>query len=439
MIQINTVKEGESGKDIIANGIGTDEKVLDGKVLVLYNAPETGTMAITKVWNDGEEDRDPASLNIVLTTDKPSQYYASHTITFDANGGNFGGTDKNQVLYGVSKTGQIQTTISGTVLLPTKVASRFDYWDKASDAKSYWTTNPDGTGNKFFSIADDVSHVVDKNGNIPLLTRDMVLYAQYQKLDPQLPTGTEFNKFIPEDVVRIEFTDEKAPEDAVLTDVSEGKDGGVVAWSETAIDENNDEIKVWKVSSQIKGVKIKFPKECCGMFSTGGLASCKKDLHFKTVDFKNVDTSKTTNISSMFTAWYSNSTLEHVVNMNQFDTSNVTDMGSMFASCSHLKDADFSSFDVSKVQSFDNFLYECSSLTSIDLSSFNTQSAKIFRNMFYGCGGLTSIDVSSFSTLSVDTMGGMFAECRGLQTLDLTSFDTRNVKTSVICFSVVES
>ena len=103
------------------------------------------------------------------------------------------------------------------------------------------------------------------------------------------------------------------------------------------------------------------------MFSTGGLAECKKDLHFKTVDFKNVDTSKTTNLSSMFTAWYSNSTLEHVLNMNQFDTSNVTDMGAMFASCSHLKDVDFSSFDVSKVQSFNNFLYSCGSLTSIDV------------------------------------------------------------------------
>lgn len=428
LIQINTVKEGDSGEPVIANGIGTDEKVLDGKVFVLYNAPETGTMSITKVWDDGEEDRDPASLNIVLTTDKPSQYYASRTITFDANGGNFGGTDKNQVLYGVSKAGQIQTTISGTMLLPTKAVSRFDYWDKTSEAKSYWTTNPDGTGDRFFSVADDVSHVVDKDGNIPLLTHDMVLYAQYQKLDPQLLKGTEFNKLIPEDAVRIEFTDEKAPEDAVLTDVSEGKDGGVVAWSETAIDENNDEIKVWKVSSQVKGLKIKFPKECCGMFSTGGLAACKKDLHFKTVDFKNVDTSKTTNLSSMFAAWYSNSTLEHVFNMNQFDTSNVTDMSTMFANCSHLKDVDFSSFDVSKVQSFNNFLYSCGSLTSIDVSGFDIQSAKSLFNMFYGCGSLKSLDVSSFNTLSADDMGGMFAECRGLQTIDITNFDTRNVR-----------
>ena len=164
------------------------------------------------------------------------------------------------------------------------------------------------------------------------------------------------------------------------------------------------------------------------MFSTGGLAACKKDLHFKTVDFKNVDTSKTTNLSSMFAAWYSNSTLEHVLNMNQFDTSNVTDMSTMFANCSHLKDVDFSSFDVSKVQSFNNFLYSCGSLTSIDVSGFDIQSAKSLFNMFYGCGSLKSLDVSSFNTLSADDMGGMFAECRGLQTIDITNFDTRNVR-----------
>lgn len=427
LIQINTVKEGESGKDIIANGIGTDEKVLDGKVFVLYNAPETGTMSITKVWDDGEEDRDPASLNIVLTTDKPSQYYASHTITFDANGGNFGGTDKNQVLYGVSKAGQIQTTISGTVLLPTKAVSRFDYWNKTSDAKSYWTTNQDGTGDKFFSIADDVSHVVDKNGNIPLLTHDMVLYAQYQKLDPQLPKGTEFNKLIPEDAVRIEFTDEKAPEDAVLTDVSEGKDGGVVAWPETAIDENNDEIKVWKVSSQVKGLKIKFNKDCKGMLSSGSNASCKKNLHFKTIDFKNIDTSNVTSMVGMFAAWYAPSTLEHLVNLNQFDTSNVTDMGDMFADLKNLQEVDLSSFDVSKVKSFVNFLYGSCRITTLDVSNFNTQSATDMHGMFGSMNKLEALNVSSFDTSHVTDLSGMFYECWALKELDLTSFDTRNV------------
>lgn len=427
LIQINTVKEGDSGEPIIASGIGTDEKVLDGKVFVLYNAPETGTMSITKVWDDGEEDRDPASLNIVLTTDKPSQYYASRTITFDANGGNFGGTDKNQVLYGVSKAGQIQTTISGTVLLPTKAVSRFDYWNKTSDAKSYWTTNQDGTGDKFFSIADDVSHVVDKNGNIPLLTHDMVLYAQYQKLDPQLPKGTEFNKLIPEDAVRIEFTDEKAPEDAVLTDVSEGKDGGVVAWSETVIDENNDEIKVWKVSSQVKGLKIKFNKDCKGMLSSGSNASCKKNLHFKTIDFKNIDTSNVTSMVGMFAAWYAPSTLEHLVNLNQFDTSNVTDMGDMFADLKNLQEVDLSSFDVSKVKSFVNFLYGSCRITTLDVSNFNTQSATDMHGMFGSMNKLEALNVSSFDTSHVTDLSGMFYECWALKELDLTSFDTRNV------------
>ena len=181
-VQVKTILEGETGEAVVINGLEENEKILGGKVFVFYDNAKAGKMSVTKVWDDGEEDRDPASLNIVLTTDKPSQYYASHTITFDANGGNFGSTDKNQVLYGVSKTGQIQTVISGSVLLPSRDGFKFDYWDKTSTAKSYWTTNKDGTGTKYFSVQDDTTHIVDEDGNIPDLKQDMVLYANYEEV-----------------------------------------------------------------------------------------------------------------------------------------------------------------------------------------------------------------------------------------------------------------
>ena len=284
-VQVKTILEGETGEAVIINGLEKNEKILGGRVFVFYNNAKAGKMSVTKVWDDGEEDRDPASLNIVLTTDKPSQYYTSHTITFDANGGNFGSTDKNQVLYGVSKTGQIQTVISGSVLLPSKDGFKFDYWDKTSEAKSYWTTNKDGTGTKYFSVQDDTTHIVDEDGNIPDLNQDMVLYANYEEVSYTLETGIEFNRHIPNSAQTIQFTDEEAPDGAVLTDVSEKKNGSVVAWMD-------DTSHTWYISTQQEGKKVQFNKDSSSMFY-----GCSD---MTTLDVSHFDTSKVTDMSCMF-------------------------------------------------------------------------------------------------------------------------------------------
>ena len=57
---------------------------------------------------------------------------------------------------------------------------------------------------------------------------------------------------------------------------------------------------------------------------------------------------------------------------NNFNTSKVTSMYTMFYSCSSLTSLDLSSFNTSKVTSMYMMFLSCSSLTSLDLSSFNT-------------------------------------------------------------------
>lgn len=394
-VQVKTILEGETGEAVIINGLEKNEKILGGKVFVFYNNAKAGKMSVTKVWNDGEEDRDPASLNIVLTTDKPSQYYASHTITFDANGGNFGSTDKNQVLYGVSKTGQIQTVISGSVLLPSRDGFKFDYWDKISTAKSYWTTNKDGTGTKYFSIQDDTTHIVDEDGNIPDLKQDMVLYANYEEISYTLEIGNEFRQHIPDLAQTIQFTDEEAPEGAVLTDVSEKKNGSVVAWMD-------DTSHICYISTQREGKKVQFNKDCSYMF-------------------------------------YNNLNLTTLLGVSHFDTSKVTDMEFMFYNCSHLTALDLSSFDTSKVTDMHAMFNYCSRLTALDLSSFDTSNVTDMRFMFSGCKSLTSLNVSNWDTSNVTTMSLMFDKCSSLTTLDASHFDTSKVTDMSKMFSGCES
>ena len=420
-VQVKTILEGETGEAVIINGLEKNEKILGGKVFVFYNNTKAGKMSVTKVWDDGEEDRDPASLNIVLTTDKPSQYYASHTITFDANGGNFGSTDKNQVLYGVSKTGQIQTVISGSVLLPSRDGFKFDYWDKTSAAKSYWTTNKDGTGTKYFSVQDDTTHIVDEDGNIPDLKQDMVLYANYEEISYTLEIGNEFRQHIPDLAQTIQFTDEEAPEGAVLTDVSEKKNGSVVAWMD-------DTSHICYISTQREGKKVQFNKDCSYMFYNNlNLTTLLGVSHF--------DTSKVTDMEFMF---YNCSHLT-ALDLSSFDTSKVTDMHAMFNYCSRLTALDLSSFDTSKVTDMHAMFNYCSRLTALDLSSFDTSNVTDMSFMFSGCKSLTSLNVSNWDTSNVTTMSLMFDKCSSLTTLDASHFDTSKVTDMSKMFSGCES
>ena len=55
--------------------------------------------------------------------------------------------------------------------------------------------------------------------------------------------------------------------------------------------------------------------------------------------------------------------------------------------------------------------YGCSSLTNIDLSNFNTKNVTDMGGMFSGCSSLTNIDLSNFNTNNVTDMSCMFLKC----------------------------
>ena len=120
--------------------------------------------------------------------------------------------------------------------------------------------------------------------------------------------------------------------------------------------------------------------------------------------------------------------IERVDNVQNLDTSNITNMESMFAYCYHnLTALDLSSWDTANVTNMRQIFSGCSGLTALDLSSWDTANVTDMREMFRGCSGLTMLDLSSFNTAHVVSMGGMFAGCSELATLDLSSFSTTRV------------
>ena len=137
-------------------------------------------------------------------------------------------------------------------------------------------------------------------------------------------------------------------------------------------------------------------------------------------NIENLDTSYVTNMSGMFSYMESLTILD----LSHFDTSNVLDMSYMFAYMSSLTTLDLSSFDTSNVTNMSG-MFGGSSLTTLDLSSFDTSNVTNMSGMFEG-SSLTTLDLSSFDTSNVTNMSGMFGGS-SLTTLDLSSFDTSNV------------
>lgn len=92
----------------------------------------------------------------------------------------------------------------------------------------------------------------------------------------------------------------------------------------------------------------------------------------------------------------------NITNLISFpDTSNVTDMGTLFGNC------------------------YC--LTSLDLSNFNTENVTSFRSTFNGCSGLTELDLSNFNTSNVTDVSFAFSRCINLQSLNVSSWDVNHI------------
>ena len=116
--------------------------------------------------------------------------------------------------------------------------------------------------------------------------------------------------------------------------------------------------------------------------------------------------------------------IEGIENLN---TEEVTNMGSMFSGCYDLTQLDVSNFNTQKVEDMSDMFVSCMALKSLNVSNFDTQKVKDMNDMFYNCNSLTSLDVSNFDTQNVENMSYMFSSCEGLNSLDLSNFDTQKV------------
>ena len=138
-------------------------------------------------------------------------------------------------------------------------------------------------------------------------------------------------------------------------------------------------------------------------------------------------------LSDNFLTYKSN--IKSIKKLKGLDTSNVTNMNSMFENCSKLTALDLSNLNTSNVTGTYSMFYNCQSLTSLDLSNFDTSKVTYMANMFRGCSSLTSLDLSNFDTSKVTNISSMFSDCSSLTSLDLSNWDTSKVTNTADMFA----
>ena len=101
--------------------------------------------------------------------------------------------------------------------------------------------------------------------------------------------------------------------------------------------------------------------------------------------------------------------LEHL-NLSNFDTSNVSDMGYMFNECTNLKEINgLNKFNTSKVNNMKVMFQECNELEYLDLSNFDTSNVTDMSFMFSECHLLKEIKgINNFNTHKIILMTAMF-------------------------------
>lgn len=153
--------------------------------------------------------------------------------------------------------------------------------------------------------------------------------------------------------------------------------------------------------------------------ASNSFESCKAE----SLILKNFDTSECTNLSSLFSSCLNLKELD----ISSWNTSKVTGMRNMFSNCSSLTSVNLSCFDFSNIgsnvlndfNSLESMFFLCKSLTSIIwpeevFLNKNGKSICSMQLMFYGCSSLTSVELSSFNTSNVTNMADMLSACSKL-------------------------
>ena len=138
----------------------------------------------------------------------------------------------------------------------------------------------------------------------------------------------------------------------------------------------------------------------------------------------NLTTFDTGNVKYMKSMFERCTSLTSIILGNNFVSTKVENMDSMFHNCHFLESIDYPISIGDKVYNLTNFFSNCYSLTSINLEKINTSKISYYTNMFYNCYKLKNIDASKFLFKSQSETKFMFSGCFSLTSIDFSNLTT---------------
>jgi surface protein len=138
------------------------------------------------------------------------------------------------------------------------------------------------------------------------------------------------------------------------------------------------------------------------------------------LDLSNFDTSNVKDMNHMF----NKATVKSLI-LSSFDNRNVENMSYMFYSNKYLTELDLSNFTTPKVKDMSYMFSYCDKIKTLDLSNFDISNVITTNNMFSYCYELESLDISSWKDENLENIGQMFFDCRKLKEIDLSNFELK--------------
>ena len=156
---------------------------------------------------------------------------------------------------------------------------------------------------------------------------------------------------------------------------------------------------------------------------------------------KLIEKNTITNMSHMFCRGIEESDkmlLTKISDIDNWDTTYVTDMSYLFCCCEELETLpDISSWNTSNVEDMSNMISYCSKIESLpDISKWNTKNVKNMSHMFANDSALKSFpDISNWDVSKVKDMEHMFTHCDIYEIPDISKWDMSNIKKMSYMFS----
>ena len=249
---------------------------------------------------------------------------------------------------------------------------------------------------------------VQLEGYVSQKQPDYLILADYEQDSSWL-----YGPILKSNVESVNFTTSNVvPSDAKGSwDVSNEQNGSIMAWYYDTDGDNLAEITV----GQTGGVKANPDSACLFCFLTNAT----------TVNVNNLDTSEVTNMYEFFYNMWSIKELD----LSSLNTSKVTNMYDMFGSDPKLEKITFgSNFDTSNVTTMAYMFLSNTSLKELDLSMFDTSKVTSYEWMFIGNNSLTTIYVSDkWNNSAIKNSDMMFTDCTSIVGSSGTTYDENNV------------